>query len=204
MYIGMDSHGLVQTAPRKSSQRLLDLCCGSGVQGLVGSRYAADVVAVDLNPRAIRFARFNAQLNGVRRYEVREGEPLRLRQRRTIRCHPRQPPFVPSPNGTQVPGWWLEWRSHPPRDHQRSSHHLTDDGRLCIVTDLVDIGHYPEKLRSWWQASTMEALVLTTADRDEFSSQFPTVMRLLDRAWQIITQSSADGFRIIATQSSVV
>ena len=23
--------------------------------------------------------------------------------------------------------------------------HLTDDGRLCIVTDLVDIGHYPEK-----------------------------------------------------------
>ena len=51
--------------------------------------------------------------------------------------------------------------------------HLTDDGRLCIVTDLVDIGHYPEKLRSWWQAATMEALVLTTADRDEILFSVP-------------------------------
>ena len=30
MYIGMDSHGLVQTAPRQIAGRLLDLCCGSG------------------------------------------------------------------------------------------------------------------------------------------------------------------------------
>ncbi|MBO85320.1 MAG: carbamoyltransferase, partial [Deltaproteobacteria bacterium] len=34
MYIGMDSHGLVQTAPRAQSERVLDLCCGSGIQGL--------------------------------------------------------------------------------------------------------------------------------------------------------------------------
>ena len=32
MYIGMDSHGLVQTAPRQACNRVLDLCCGSGIQ----------------------------------------------------------------------------------------------------------------------------------------------------------------------------
>ena len=65
MYIGMDSHGLVQTAPRHFADSLLDLCCGSGVQGLVASRYSVRVVAVDKS-RAVRFARFNAQLNGIR------------------------------------------------------------------------------------------------------------------------------------------
>ena len=38
MYIGMDSHGLVQTAPRHLSAATLDLCCGSGIQGSVASR----------------------------------------------------------------------------------------------------------------------------------------------------------------------
>ena len=65
MYIGMDSHGLVQAAPRVSGDAMLDLCCGSGIQGIIASRYANTVTAVDINPRAVRFARFNAQFNGV-------------------------------------------------------------------------------------------------------------------------------------------
>jgi carbamoyltransferase len=38
MYIGADSLGLTYTAPQVSAERLLDLCCGSGIQGLVASR----------------------------------------------------------------------------------------------------------------------------------------------------------------------
>ncbi len=73
MYIGMDSMGLVHTAPQYDSETLLDLCCGSGVQGLCATRYARSVIGVDINPRAIRFSRFNAQLNGIDNIEFRLG-----------------------------------------------------------------------------------------------------------------------------------
>ena len=96
MYIGMDSHGLVQTAPREACDSLLDLCCGSGVQGLVGSRYATRVVGVDLNPRAIRFARFNAQLNGVENWEARLGSLYSVVEGETFDVILGNPPFVPS------------------------------------------------------------------------------------------------------------
>jgi carbamoyltransferase len=67
MYIGLDSRALVATVPRDERVgRVLDLCTGSGVQGLTAARYYADqVVFVDLNPRALRFTRFNAVLNGL-------------------------------------------------------------------------------------------------------------------------------------------
>ena len=54
--------------------RVLDVCCGSGVQGLAFARVMevlgmpasemCTVVCADINPRAVRFARFNAALNG--------------------------------------------------------------------------------------------------------------------------------------------
>jgi len=70
MYIGMDSTALVAGAPRVGAKgngkvQVLDLCCGSGVQGITAARYFADtLVSVDLNPRAIRFTRFNVIFNG--------------------------------------------------------------------------------------------------------------------------------------------
>ena len=73
MYLGMDSHGLVQTVPRKTSYETLDLCCGSGIQGLIASSYSKEVTSVDINPRAIRFSRFNAQLNGIKNIKFQLG-----------------------------------------------------------------------------------------------------------------------------------
>lgn len=66
MYVGVDSLGLVAAAPReKKAKRAIDFCSGCGIQGIVASKtYASDVTLVELNPRAIRFARFNIYLNG--------------------------------------------------------------------------------------------------------------------------------------------
>ena len=63
----------------------------------MASRYAKEVIGVDLNPRAIRFARFNAQLNGVRNISFVQGnlyEPVKEQSFDTILANP---PFVPSP-----------------------------------------------------------------------------------------------------------
>jgi methylase of polypeptide subunit release factors len=54
---------------RRRRERVLDLCTGSGVQGIAMARLSellggrAEVTCVDINPRAVRFARFNAALN---------------------------------------------------------------------------------------------------------------------------------------------
>lgn len=47
------------------SSRLLDLGCGPGVGALALSDLAGELVASDLIPRSVRFARLNAALNGI-------------------------------------------------------------------------------------------------------------------------------------------
>ncbi|HET7034461.1 MAG TPA: HemK2/MTQ2 family protein methyltransferase [Thermomicrobiaceae bacterium] len=53
---------------------VLDLGTGSGVAALASARRADQVVAVDINPDAVRCARINALLNNVERIEVRQGD----------------------------------------------------------------------------------------------------------------------------------
>lgn len=54
---------------------VLDLGCGSGVAAVAAAGRAGRVVAVDINPAAVRCARINALLNGVEgRVDVREGD----------------------------------------------------------------------------------------------------------------------------------
>ena len=66
MPVGVDSLELALTAPRGGRRRVLDLCAGSGVQGIVAALAGAEqVVAADVNPRALCFCAFNAALNDV-------------------------------------------------------------------------------------------------------------------------------------------
>ena len=40
-YLSLDSYALIDAAPRRSAESVLDICCGSGVQGLVALRHYA-------------------------------------------------------------------------------------------------------------------------------------------------------------------
>ncbi|MCH2212055.1 MAG: methyltransferase [Fuerstiella sp.] len=174
MYIGMDSHGLVQTAPRQICDALLDLCCGSGIQGLVAGRYARKIVAVDVNPRAIRFSRFNAQLNGIRNYEARQGDLYEAVKDQTFDCILANPPFVPSP---EEKFRFRDGGTTGERILQEivrgAEQHLSPDGRLCVVTDLVNPETYEQKLKNWLNEAAAHALILSTADRDEILFSVP-------------------------------
>jgi hypothetical protein len=60
--------------------KVLDICTGCGVLGLLSARRGGRVVATDLNPRAIQLAQFNARLNGIDNIEFAVGstfEPAR-------------------------------------------------------------------------------------------------------------------------------
>ena len=54
--------GLVKRIPRR---RAIDLGTGSGIHALLASEHSERVTSVDINPRAIEFASFNAALNGL-------------------------------------------------------------------------------------------------------------------------------------------
>ena len=79
-------------------ERALDLGTGNGHQALLASRHAtAYVTAIDINPRALRFAAFNAVLNGADGIDFREGnlfEPVAGEKFDLIVCNP---PYVVSP-----------------------------------------------------------------------------------------------------------
>ena len=82
---------------RRPVERALDVGTGSGLQALLAAQHSARVVAVDINPRALAFARFNAALNGFENVETREGsvfEPVEGEQFDLIVSNP---PYVISP-----------------------------------------------------------------------------------------------------------
>ncbi|HEY9258382.1 class I SAM-dependent methyltransferase [Chitinophaga sp.] len=65
MYLFTESYILGGVVERKPLKRTLDLCTGSGVHAILAASHSEEVIGIDINPRAIAFAEFNAQLNGV-------------------------------------------------------------------------------------------------------------------------------------------
>lgn len=82
---------------RRPVRRALDLGTGCGVQALLAAAHAQLVTATDCNPRALAFARFNAQLNNIGKICFLSGdrfEPVRGRRFDLIVCNT---PFAVSP-----------------------------------------------------------------------------------------------------------
>ncbi len=174
MYVGLDSLGLVNTAPRDPANHLLDLCTGSGVQAIVASRYAKEVIGVDVNPRAIRFSRFNAQLNGIENVTFLKGNLYDAVHGRSFDGILANPPFVPSPV------YDLGFRDGGRQGEEilaqiisNASQHLRPLGKLHIVSDLVDLNNYESKLSHWWKGGPAQTLILHTADRNEVLFSVP-------------------------------
>jgi release factor glutamine methyltransferase len=61
-----DSFLFAENLDVKEDERVLDMGTGCGILGIVAAKKASEVVAVDANPYALRCARENAALNGVR------------------------------------------------------------------------------------------------------------------------------------------
>ena len=64
---------LARLTPRVAARSMLDLGTGSGVLALLGAEHCGRITAVDVNSRALMFARFNARLNGIPDIEWLEG-----------------------------------------------------------------------------------------------------------------------------------
>ena len=52
---------------------VLDLCCGTGTQGIMVANKCRGVVGIELSQSAVLDAKFNAQLNGIHNAEFYSG-----------------------------------------------------------------------------------------------------------------------------------
>ncbi|MEM3736277.1 MAG: class I SAM-dependent methyltransferase [Candidatus Bathyarchaeia archaeon] len=60
-----DSFLFAENLAVKEGEKVLDVGTGCGILGIIASNKASQVVAIDINPAAVRCAKENAKLNGV-------------------------------------------------------------------------------------------------------------------------------------------
>ena len=82
---------------RRPSRATLDIGTGSGVQALLAAEHSDKVVATDLNPRAVAFAAFSAQLNGIKNIEFLAGDGFSPVAGRKFDLIVSNPPFFMTP-----------------------------------------------------------------------------------------------------------
>ncbi len=61
-----DSFLFAENLDVKEGERVLDMGAGCGILGIIAAKKASEVIAVDINPYAVRCTRENAELNNAR------------------------------------------------------------------------------------------------------------------------------------------
>jgi Methyltransferase small domain len=89
---------LAKLAVRRPVAATLDLGTGCGIQALLAAKHSERVVATDVNPRALAFARFNAALNGIDVVEFRQGDLFEPVEEEQFGLIVANPPYVISPD----------------------------------------------------------------------------------------------------------
>lgn len=155
------SETLARLTVRRPGRRSLDLGTGCGVQGLLLARHSETVTAIDVNPRALDFARFNAVLNNVPQLETRQGswfDPVADERFDAIACNP---PYVISPDAA------FTYRDGGlPRDAvsrmvvREAADHLVEGGFATVLCNWVHDDDWAAPLRDWVAGTGCDALLL--------------------------------------------
>ncbi|MFF4415894.1 methyltransferase [Streptosporangium sp. NPDC001559] len=96
---GGASANLAQLVSRRPAGRVLDLGTGCGVQVLHLAGLADEVVATDVNPRALGMARLSWALSGIEGVDARQGSLFEPVEGERFDLVVSNPPFVISPRG---------------------------------------------------------------------------------------------------------
>lgn len=113
--------------------RVLDMGTGSGVGAVFAAQWAAQVIAVDINPAAVRCAQINALLNEVDDHlEVRQGDLFTAVAGQQFDVVLFNPPYF---RGQPQPGFDQAWRSEDvlERFAAELGAHLTPNGYALLV-----------------------------------------------------------------------
>jgi len=136
-----DSFLLAENLEVNEKDVVLDVGTGCGILGILAAKTAKKVVAVDINPYAIRCAKENAELNSVlRRMDFLQCDllaPFRLQKMFTLIIF--NAPYLPSKPEEQKTWIELSWaggtdgREVIDRFIRQVPEYLAEDGRIMLV-----------------------------------------------------------------------
>lgn len=167
---------------RRPIKTALDLGTGGGVQALLAARHSRRVVAVDVNPRALRYTAFNARLNALPNIECRQGSLFGPVVGERFDLIVANPPFVISPEATLTlrDGGW-------PGDRfcrelvEEAPRYLTDGGWAVMLVNWIHTKHdaWWVPLRRWVEGEGFDAWLLRyrTEDSLDYAAMWNVMMR---------------------------
>lgn len=221
--IGGASTTLASWTPRPAVDRALDVGTGCGVQALHLGSHARHVTVTDISSRALEFARFNAELNGLD-WEFVEGSMLDPVAGQRFGLIVSNPPFVITPRSADVP--LFEYRDGGQSgdsivaDLVRSiGDHLEPGGVAQFLGNWEVVGDtdWRERVRGWVAGTGLDAWIVQrdvqdpaeyaeTWSRDGGHHNATTEFATMYAAWLDDFASrgvSAIGFGVITLQKPV-
>lgn len=142
---------------------MLDLGTGTGVHALRAARHCASVVGVDINPRALMYARFNAGLNAVDNAEWIEGGFFDHLGSRRFDLVVANPPFIIAPDRDDPHRFGGSAGDALSRDVTRgAAAHLCEGGTASVLCDVaLGTGQdWIDTLAPWTAGTGCDAVVL--------------------------------------------
>ncbi len=95
------AYACLAARPERVVGSLLDVGCGAGVLAIALADRAGRVVATDVNPRALVFTGVNAQMSGLGKVELRQGDLFAPVAGEAFDLVVSQPPFVARSQGAE-------------------------------------------------------------------------------------------------------
>ena len=132
---GIDSELTSEAVGDVSGKSVLDLCTGTGIVALkAAQRGARTVVAVDLNPEAVKNARLNAAKFGLAKIEVREGSLFEPVGDETFDVIAINPPYTgKKPSNTTEICFWDEGNHTTRKFFAEYKRHLKPSGLALLA-----------------------------------------------------------------------
>ncbi len=165
--VGLASLQTMNLTARIEGARVLDLGTGQGFQAVSASPWAGSVVAVDINPRALKYAAFSAGLNGARNIEFRRGsffEPVEQdrpdRGGEGFGVIATNPPFMIGPDqGIMAFSTTLKGDDVVRHIAQHAPAYLRDGGWCTMVCNWHHAGEddWPDRVRTWLEGCGCDA-----------------------------------------------
>jgi methylase of polypeptide subunit release factors len=155
--------------PRAPIERALDVGTGSGIHALLAADHARQVVATDVNERALAYTSLNAALNGLDNIDVRRGslfEPVAGESFDLITCNA---PYVVSPERR-----WAYRDSGFEADElsqqvvREAAAHLSEGGFASVQVSWLapDEDHADNRIVEWVKATGYQGWIMPTLSLD--------------------------------------
>jgi len=149
---GEDSHLLAANLRAEKGDYVLDMGTGTGIQAIVAAQTAEKVLAVDINPRALKIAKENAERNNAKNIEFCESDLFsKLKKSERFDLIVFNPPYLPGTERDILGKAWAggsRGREVIDRFIDSFSDHLSDAGRVeLLVSSLNDLAIVRKKFR---------------------------------------------------------